>query len=57
MVANWNNYFLALFTAILRVAPALNAGALDTLILIAAPADGLRPLRAVRLRTSKVGYE
>jgi hypothetical protein len=35
------NYFLAPFTAALSVAPALNAGALEALIFIAAPMDGL----------------
>src|SRR5674476_826451 len=49
-----NNYFLAPFTAVLRVAPALNAGALEALILRAAPVAGLRPLRAARFLTSKV---
>ena len=36
------------------MAPALNAGALDALILMAAPVDGLRPFLAARLRTSNV---
>jgi hypothetical protein len=41
----WNTYFLAPFTAALSVAPALNAGALDALILIAAPVDGLNEFK------------
>jgi hypothetical protein len=38
----------------LSVAPALNAGALDALIFIAAPVDGLRPALAARFLTSNV---
>ena len=49
-----NNYFLPPFTAAFSVAPALNAGALDALILMGAPVDGLRPLRAARFLTSNV---
>ncbi len=41
------------FTAAFNVAPALNAGALEALILRAAPVAGLRPLRAARLRKQK----
>jgi hypothetical protein len=48
------NYFLAPFTAAFRVAPALNAGALDALIFIASPVLGLRPARAARFLTSNV---
>src|SRR5450756_2302575 len=48
------NYFLAPFTAVLSIAPALNAGALDALILRAAPVAGLRPFLAARFLTSKV---
>src|SRR5450759_199964 len=50
----WEHYFFAPFTAVLRDAPALNAGALEALILRGAPVAGLRPLRAARLRTSNV---
>lgn len=53
-VANWNNYFFTPFTAVLRVVPALNAGALDALIFNGAPVCGLRPTRAARLRPSNV---
>src|SRR5450759_3236107 len=49
-----NNYFLAPFTAAFNVAPALNAGALEALILIASPVPGFRPFRAARFLTSKV---
>ena len=42
------NYFLAPFTAALSVAPALNAGALEALIFIAAPVDGLRPCASIK---------
>jgi len=48
------DYFLAPLTAVFSAVPALNAGALDALILIGAPVAGLRPLRAARLRTSNV---
>lgn len=49
-----NNYFLPPLTAAFRLAPALNAGALEALIFSGAPVAGLRPLRAARLRTSNV---
>ena len=49
-----NDYFLGPFTATFSAAPALNAGTLAALILIASPVLGLRPARAARLRTSKV---
>ena len=48
------NYFLAPFTSAFNVAPALNAGALDALILRASPVAGLRPFLAARFLTSKV---
>jgi hypothetical protein len=50
------NYFLAPFTAVLSVAPALNAGAFEALILIASPVLGLRPFLAARFFTEKVYY-
>lgn len=48
------DYFLAPLTAAFSVAPALNAGTLDALIFSASPVLGLRPVRAARLRTSKL---
>src|SRR5581483_10450716 len=45
-----NNQFSASFSAL----PALNAGTFDALILMFSPVRGLRPVRAERLRTTKV---
>lgn len=53
MVGLKRDYFPP-FTAALSVAPALNAGALEALILSSVPVAGLRPIRAARLRTSNV---
>ena len=47
-------YFLPPFTAALSVAPALNAGTLEAPIFSSSPVLGLRPVRAARLRASKV---
>src|SRR6266571_7712797 len=53
--ARWDAaYFFFGLTAAFRVAPAENFGDFDAAILIAAPVDGLRPLRAARLATEKV---
>jgi len=45
---------LAPFTAVFSGVPALNAGTLAALIFNSAPVCGLQPVRAARLRTSKV---
>src|SRR6185437_13960473 len=42
------------FSASFSALPALNAGTFDALILMVTPVRGLRPVRAARLRTTKV---
>lgn len=49
---HFHNYFLP--TESFKALPALNTGTLRAAILISAPVCGLRPLRASRLRTSKL---